>query len=127
MGRFSYGRNGVDQLTVFMLTVSLIIALIGGIFRLPWLQLIYYVGVILVVYRILSRNLTKRRTENQMFLQKTRAVTSWFRIQKRIFQERKTHRYFKCPTCKQRLRVPKGKGSIKITCSRCGEQFSRKS
>lgn len=125
--KFFYGRNGVDQLTVFILLASLIVTLIGGIFRLSWLQLLYFAGVALAVYRTLSRNLVKRRAENQLFLQKTRSITSWFRVRRRIFQERKTHRHFKCPSCKQRLRVPRGKGNIKITCSKCGEQFSRKS
>ena len=125
--RFMYGRNGADQLTVFVLTVAVIIALFAGVFRLPYLQLIYYAGVFWALFRTLSRSLVKRRLENQLFLQKTRPITSWFRIQKRIAKERNTHRHFKCPNCKQRLRVPKGKGKIKITCSNCGEQFSRKS
>lgn len=125
--KFMYGRNGVDQLTVFVLVISLILSLLAGIFRLPWLRLFYYIGVILSIYRILSRDLVKRRLENQSFMQKTRVLPAWVRVQKRIVQERKTHRHFKCPSCKQRLRVPKGKGNIKITCSKCGEQFSRKS
>lgn len=125
--KFMYGRNGVDQLTVWILTGSLLVSLFAGIYRLPWLRLFYYVGVALAVYRTLSRDLVKRRLENQALLKKTRIIPNWLRIQRRIMQERKTHRHFKCPSCKQRLRVPRGKGNIKITCSKCGEQFSRKS
>ncbi|HHT91160.1 MAG: hypothetical protein QM451_02475 [Bacillota bacterium] len=125
--RFMYGRNGADQLTVFVLTIAVFMALIAGVFRLPYLQLIYYAGVFWALYRTLSRSLVKRRLENQFFLHQTRKMASWFRIQRRIVGDWGTHRHFKCPNCKQRLRVPKGKGKIKITCSRCGEQFSRRS
>ena len=37
-----------------------------------------------------------------------------------------THRVFKCPKCKQPLRVPKGKGKILITCQNCGHKFQKK-
>src|SRR5690554_6205892 len=124
--KFMYGRYGVDQLTVLILVVSLVITVLAGILKLPGLQILYYVGVIVSLYRILSRDLVKRRKENHVFLQKTRGITSWSRTQKKMVGEKKTHRHFKCPNCKQRLRVPRGKGNVKITCTRCGEQFSRK-
>lgn len=125
--RFMYGRNGVDQLTVFVLTISLIITILASMLRVPWLLVLYYFGVFSALYRIFSKSLVKRRLENRLFLQKTSFITSWFRVQRQIVQERKTHSHFKCPSCKQRLRVPKGRGKIKITCSKCGEEFSRKS
>lgn len=37
-----------------------------------------------------------------------------------------THRVFKCPSCKQALRVPRGKGKILITCQNCGHKFQKK-
>lgn len=36
------------------------------------------------------------------------------------------HKVYKCPNCKQALRVPRGKGKILITCSQCGHQFTKK-
>lgn len=125
--RFMYGRNGVDELTLLVLGVSMVAVFLSAIFRQPWLQLLYYVGVFGSLYRTLSKSLVKRRKENFAFLQRVRKVRSWFRIQQKIVSERKTHRHFKCPACKQRLRVPVGKGKITITCSKCGEKFSRKS
>lgn len=125
--RFMYGRNGVDQLTVLILFVSVAILFVASAFRILWLPLLYYVGVGLAFYRTLSKDLVKRRSENYFLLRKIKGVGSWSKVQKRIIQERKTHRHFKCPSCKQRLRVPVGKGKITITCSKCGEKFSRKS
>lgn len=127
MQRFMYGRHGIDELTLSILAISLIVAFAATMFRQPWLQLTYYVGVVGALYRALSKNLFRRRRENQLFLERTRSLRSWYKVQKRIVQERKTHRHFKCPACKQRLRVPVGKGKITITCSKCGEKFSRKS
>lgn len=125
--RFMYGRNGVDQLTVLILFASVAILFLASIVRIPWLPLAYYVGVGYAFYRTMSKDLVKRRQENAFLLRKTKGASAWFKIQKRIVQERKTHRHFKCPSCKQRLRVPVGKGKITITCSKCGEKFSRKS
>jgi glutaredoxin 3 len=33
------------------------------------------------------------------------------------------YRIVQCPSCQARMRVPKGKGKIKVTCSRCQHQF----
>ncbi len=33
------------------------------------------------------------------------------------------YNFFTCPRCRAALRVPKGKGRIKITCPKCGEKF----
>ena len=40
--------------------------------------------------------------------------------------DRKTHRYFRCPQCRATVRVPKGKGQIRITCPHCKHQFIKK-
>lgn len=125
--RFMVGRNGPDQLTVLLLTVSLLMSVFATIFKLPFLRTFYYIGLLLSVYRIFSANLVRRRRENQILVQGLNKINSWFRIQKRIFQERKTHRHFKCPNCKQRLRVPKGRGKLSIVCSKCNEKFTRTS
>lgn len=125
--KFMYGRNGVDQLTIGILIISLVLSIFAVIFRQPSLKVLYYLGVLVCLYRILSRDLVKRRRENRMMMRYVEQFRSWLQIQKRIFQERKTHRHFKCPNCKQRLRVPKGKGQITITCSKCGTKFSKKS
>lgn len=38
----------------------------------------------------------------------------------------KDYRFFTCPTCKQKVRVPRGKGKIKIHCPRCKNDFIKK-
>lgn len=39
----------------------------------------------------------------------------------------KEHRIFRCPNCDQRVRVPRGRGKIEITCPRCGHKFIKRS
>ena len=42
-------------------------------------------------------------------------------------EEEKTHAFFRCPQFGKELRVPKGKGKIKIRCPNCSHEFIRKS
>lgn len=92
--------------------------------------LMYYLGfatIIYVYYRLLSRNIYKRASENQAFLNKTANIRNKINSQKSIIKQRKTHRIYKCPTCKQKVRVPKGKGKISIHCPKCDTYFIKRS
>ena len=40
--------------------------------------------------------------------------------------ERANFRRFECPNCSQTLRVPRGKGKIRIHCPKCGTDFVKK-
>ena len=127
-----YGRYGNDQLGNFLLVVALICGVItffvGGlvdaIFALIQLILIAFWAL-----RAFSKNVYRRRIENQAFLmlrnkfkKVTKPITSAFaRLKDR------NHKYFKCPKCKSRLRVPRGRGMITITCPRCNNRFDKKS
>ena len=79
-----------------------------------------------MVFRLLSKNQEKRQMENARFLALFRAVVLWFRRRKQTLQTDKEYYYFKCPTCSQMLRVPRGKGKISITCRNCGTVFQEK-
>ena len=116
--RFMYGRYGSDQLNMVILVAGLILNLAAALIRY-WpvktgLMLAAYGLLLWAIFRTLSKKTWKRFDENRKFL---------------AFKERLTdrnHRYYKCPKCRQKIRVPKGKGKISITCPKCKEKFIRK-
>lgn len=119
MARFMYGRYGSDELNRFLTVVSLVL-LVLSIF--PPLWVLWIVALALMIWsnvRTFSKKLHKRRRENEVFLKLRRPFADFFRLQRNKHRDRKTHRYFKCSHCRAVLRVPKGKGTIDVTCPRC--------
>ena len=124
--RFMMGRYGVDQFSKF-LTVFTIVLMVLGLFIHPILYYLGIVGMIYMYFRIFSRNRVKRSAENQWYLRKSYAVRNWFDKKKRMWKLKKTHKIFKCPTCSQKIKVPKGRGRIEIRCTKCGTKFIKRS
>lgn len=125
--RFMTGRYGNDKMNQVLSWVSLALVLVGIIVDV---NIFYTVGIVLLVYiyyRSFSRNISKRYAENQAFLQQYYRLTGWFTNKKRSMERNKGYRVFACPQCKQKLRVPKGKGKISIHCSKCGNDFIKRS
>ncbi len=125
--RFMYGRYGVDSFGKF-LTGFGFAALIFTLF-LPWrlFYLLAWAAIIYAYFRMFSKNIYKRSAENQAFLKYTARIRGFFWKQKNLMAQRKTHHIYKCPSCKQKIRVPKGKGKIEIRCPKCQTTFIRRS
>ena len=124
--RFMSGRYGTDQLNMTMLWTALIMSIIGSIAKVGLITIMADALLLLMFFRMLSKDRYKRQHENQMYLQKTykltQSLTEWVN---RMKNSKKYH-YFTCPKCKKRLRVPRGVGSITITCKGCGNKFDKK-
>ena len=129
--RFMQGRYGVDQLSKFLLIVGLAIILISAFFGGHVAGMICYVlGWVVLIYcyfRTFSRNVSKRYAENQTFLTRTYRVRSFFQRQKSLWAQRKNYHIYTCPSCKQKIRIPRGKGRIEVRCPKCGTTFIKKS
>lgn len=116
--RFMEGRYGSDKLNTAILMVALVLVLVytflpfGLVKIILWI--ISYILMIWAIFRMLSRNTYRRYQENRRFLQIVDGIRD------------REHRYYNCPTCRQRVRVPRGKGKISITCPKCREKFIRK-
>ena len=123
--RFMTGRYGMDQFSSLLMIVTLVLLILSIITRFPLFLILAVVCLIYMYYRIFSRDMTKRSAENTKYLEKTAQLRKTMRIQKKRFDGRKDYRFFKCPSCGQEVRVPKGKGHIRITCPKCKEQFDR--
>lgn len=74
-----------------------------------------------------SRNISRRYAENQKFMQVFSPVQNMIVSKISGARDLKTHRHFRCPSCKQKIRVPRGRGKIQITCPKCGQEFIKKS
>ena len=66
-----------------------------------------------------------RQRENAAFLGLTRNWRERWSGARDRFRQRKDYRFFRCPSCRTWLRVPRGKGKLNITCRHCGERFTR--
>ena len=125
--RFMAGRYGSDQLNNALLLVGAVLLVAEWITRSRALSVVIMLLLVVCYFRIFSRNIQARYAENQRFLQWWWPQSQKLRNMRLRFADRKTHRYYKCPQCKQRLRVPRGRGKINITCPHCRTQFMRKS
>lgn len=126
LARFMSGRYGADQLSYAMVILALVMMVVGALSGLGLLTLMADALMIVMFVRMLSKDRYRRAHENQVYLEKTqnvrRAVTEWMNRVKNS----KKYRYFTCPKCKSRLRVPRGVGSVTITCKSCGNKFDKK-
>ena len=130
--RFMYGRNGMDQLnrTLFWGYIAVFLGqvLFSALrLQIPALicEIVLWPLMVLILFRMFSKNLPKRRAENQKF------VNWWWGVKNRNASAKarhadKDHKYFTCKTCGTICRVPVGKGKIVITCPKCGAQIHAK-
>ncbi len=125
--QFMAGRYGVDQLSRVFLAVSLVFMIVSIITGFDWFYLVAVIILGYTYFRMFSRNISKRYAENQKFLNwKYRLVVKKDQ-KKKQWAQRKIYHFFNCPSCKQKVRVPKGKGKICITCPKCKTEFIKKS
>ena len=128
--RFMQGRYGADRLHRVLTWVCLAI-LIVSIFIARTADIKIYYAVLLLglavlvfsFYRVFSKNIEKRRKENERWLSFENKVKKHFRILRDRWKFRKTHVFKKCPKCKAVLRLKRIKGTHSVTCPHCNENF----
>lgn len=123
--RFMNGRNGGDQLSMALLILSIIFTFGGQLLKLQWVIMIGYIPLGLSLFRVFSKDVSKRRMENYKFAMLLSPIYSRFKNTQKRVKDRKDYKYYKCPNCNQQLRVPKGKGKIVVTCSKCKTKFNK--
>lgn len=126
LARFMYGRYGADQFYNFLTVVFYLIFAVNLFVRNYILTIASLILLIYASYRVFSRNIYKRRAENEKYLRIKNSFVGFFKLQKDRVRDRKTHIYKKCPKCKATLRLPKKKGVHTVRCPRCSEHFDIK-
>ena len=126
MQQWMQGRYGNDELSRALCYTSLVLFVLSLFVPLRFL---YVPAVALVLWsciRCYSKNVSKRSAERAAYLKATGSIRAWFRLQKDRWRDRKTCRYFQCKECRAILRVPKGKGKIRVHCPRCHYELDAK-
>ena len=122
--RMMFGRYGIDQLSSALMGGYLLFYLLSFLFHSRLLSWIAVVLVLIVLFRMFSRQTDRRRAENEKFLSVTGPLIRKYNVW-RCRRNDRDHAYFKCPGCGQQLRAPKGKGKISVTCRSCGAPFEK--
>ncbi|MBO4290094.1 MAG: hypothetical protein J5865_08370 [Lachnospiraceae bacterium] len=127
--RFMMGRYGSDQFSRFLSFAGLAMLVVYLFTGWTWLYIVAFALIILNLMRTLSRNTTRRYAENSRYLYIKHKFLSFFKKGGADGSGTRTdsdHRIFKCPGCGQKVRVPKGKGKISITCPKCKKEFIKR-
>lgn len=126
-----YGRYGTDRLNMAMMTVLLVCAVLNMFVRNMYFSVIFssweILLIILIYFRMFSKNIGKRYEENQKYLTLENKIRHFFGKTKYMQQQRKDFHIYSCPQCKQKIRIPRGKGKISIRCPKCGAEFLKNS
>ncbi len=120
------GGYGNDGLTMPLVVLSCVVTLISSLSHLWWLRLLGSAILLWAIFRMFSKNHIARRKELQIYFNLKQKITGFSDNLKTEYQNHKTRKYFKCPNCKGRLFVPRGKGKIQITCRKCGHKFIKR-
>lgn len=115
-----YGRNGVDELGLLTIWIYIIISVIN-LFTNSFIgDLSALVLIILILFRMFSKNVTARKKENNVLRKILNVITKPFENIKRNIKD-KEHVYKKCPKCKTvlKLPLPSKRGIQKAKCPKC--------
>ncbi|MBQ6788370.1 MAG: hypothetical protein IJO85_11690 [Lachnospiraceae bacterium] len=144
LARFMQGRYGIDELGRFMTGASLAIVILELITGWYALTLVFWAIFIVIYYRMFSRDYGKRQQENQKFLtarykfkakwyqtfhknNNSYGKTGGFQKFQKDMQQRMQYHIYKCPSCSQKIRIPRGKGKIMVRCPKCKTEFMKRS
>ena len=137
---FFQGIYGFDFLSLLLLLLSSILNI------WPQTRLLSYIPLVIAVYRTFSRNTYKRRAEYDKFRTWTNKFLGKiglaipdnlsqinssslsgliYKLKYNINQFKK-YKTIPCPGCKKKLKLPRGRGKVIITCKTCHTEFKAK-
>lgn len=123
--RFMQGRYGIDQLNSFLMIVCVICFIVNMFIGSIVLTFIAYGTWLFVIFRMFSKNIYARNRENDKYLNFFSPLSRWLKL-KLTSKQDPSNKYFSCPKCKQMVRVPKGHGTVVVTCPNCQNKFEKR-
>ena len=127
MMQFMQGRYGADQMGQMLSAVSMVFLILSLFSRNQGWFLLAVIGIVYNYFRMFSKNISKRYAENQKYLTMTAGIRRKIASRKSQLAQRKIYHIYRCPGCKQKIRVPRGRGKIEIRCPKCNTRFVKKS
>ena len=124
--RFIAGRYGADPLSQGIIIAGLVLFLLAVFTRIGLFSLLAMALYIWAIFRMYSRNGEKRAQENARYLAATRKLRTSVNQALTRLKNRKKYRYFRCPNCHARLRLPRGVGEVTVNCGQCKHSFRKK-
>lgn len=125
--RFMQGRYGMDSLSNFLIVTALVVAVLDAFTRTHVLNIVAWALIIFAYTRIFSKNHSRCIAQNVWFYQHTKGARSFFQKEKSRMRIRKTHHIYTCKSCGQKIKIPRGKGKIVVTCPKCRNEFVKRS
>lgn len=123
--RLMYGRYGTDGLNRFLIGLWMMEAIVNCFIHSLFLYLIGTVLCIVVLFRMFSKNVVRRRMENAAWYEFSKKISAKFRLLSVRIRDRKVANFFKCPRCKAPIRMPKRIGKFNVRCQKCGHTFQK--
>lgn len=120
---FMRGRYGIDVLSRDLIWFSMIVIVLNIFIKNVYINLSIPIILAFAYIRIFSKKRRRRSQENHKYTNTKNKVTKPFRKGVRYMKDIRKYKYFKCPTCSQKLRLPRGRKKIIITCPRCNTKF----
>ena len=140
MYRFMYGRYGADALYNFLTWLNVILILLSLVATVlitdevvsNIVSIAFSVVITLIFvwefYRMFSRNISKRRRENEIYLRLKGNVKRFFSGNtssgtKSFNRDDATYIFRDCTKCQSTLRLQRRVGKHKVKCPRCSHAF----
>ena len=123
---FMQGRYGADQLYRVMLIGGAVLVILSNFIFEVFFLLLGWILVVLAFVRAFSKDYSRRYAENQKFLELTGKIRKVFGKQRYVMEQRKDYHIYTCPQCRQKIRMPRGKGKVEISCPKCHTKFIKK-
>lgn len=120
------GRYGYDEFSKVLILSGLVLGIVSNFSNGIFLNIIGLAAIAFGALRIVSKEKANRRKELLTYIKVKRSVASKYTKARNRWVQRKAFKITKCPNCKQKIRIPRGRKKIRVTCPSCKEKFVKK-
>lgn len=118
-----YGRYGMDELYNFLFKLYLVLFIINLFLNSSILNYLEIIIIIVIFYRFFSKNIYKRKKENNIYLKIKNNILKSMNSLKNKYKD--GYIYKRCPKCEKLLKLPLPykRGIKSVICPKCKKEF----